>query len=436
MAWRAGCSRRAAMQHFPMVMQRAELQAAGQLAGDAIGGFGGLIADMHEAVAGRVFRALGPMGAPVRVVHDGVSGEIHRGVRAGLRALPRGGAQLAALNAGPDTLALGDTPRGGVALAVLNGAIGDALAEADSTLALGMTVRRDGGDVGLDADELALTFPEATPRVAVFVHGLIESEDAWVRPPLSGRRPPRPSYGALLRDDLAYTPVYVRYNTGRHISDSGRALSELLEALVASWPVDVQELALVGHSMGGLVARSATHLGELDGCGWVVPLRHVVCLGSPHMGAPLEKAANVAGWTLGRLPETRPFAKVINGRSVGIKDLRFGSCAEADWCDCDADDLLTDRCNDVPFVDHAAYYFIGATLFRDEPDPVGHVLGDLLVRLPSASGRGRRRAIPFDVDRGRHLPGLNHFDLLNHPQVYDQLRDWLKAEPEQLATND
>jgi pimeloyl-ACP methyl ester carboxylesterase len=424
------------MQHFPMVMQRAELQAAGQLAGDAIGGFGGLIADMHEAVAGRVFRALGPMGAPVRVVHDGVSGEIHRGVRAGPRALPRGGAQLAALNAGPDTLALGDTPRGGVALAVLNGAIGDALAEADSTLALGMTVRRDGGDVGLDADELALTFPEATPRVAVFVHGLIESEDAWVRPPLSGRRPPRPSYGALLRDDLAYTPVYVRYNTGRHISDSGRALSELLEALVASWPVDVQELALVGHSMGGLVGGNAPHLRELCGCGWVVPLRHVVCLGSPHMGAPLEKAANVAGWTLGRLPETRPFAKVINGRSVGIKDLRFGSCAEADWCDCDADDLLTDRCNDVPFVDHAAYYFIGATLFRDEPDPVGHVLGDLLVRLPSASGRGRRRAIPFDVDRGRHLPGLNHFDLLNHPQVYDQLRDWLKAEPEQLATND
>jgi hypothetical protein len=436
MAWRAGCSRRAAMQHFPMVMQRAELQAAGQLAGDAIGGFGGLIADMHEAVAGRVFRALGPMGAPVRVVHDGVSGEIHRGVRAGLRALPRGGAQLAALNAGPDTLALGDTPRGGVALAVLNGAIGDALAEADSTLALGMTVRRDGGDVGLDADELALTFPEATPRVAVFVHGLIESEDAWVRPPLSGRRPPRPSYGALLRDDLAYTPVYVRYNTGRHISDSGRALSELLEALVASWPVDVQELALVGHSMGGLGGCRATHLREISSFGWGVPLRHVVCLGSPHMGAPLEKAANVAGWTLGRLPETRPFAKVINGRSVGIKDLRFGSCAEADWCDCDADDLLTDRCNDVPFVDHAAYYFIGATLFRDEPDPVGHVLGDLLVRLPSASGRGRRRAIPFDVDRGRHLPGLNHFDLLNHPQVYDQLRDWLKAEPEQLATND
>jgi len=288
-----------------------------------------------------------------------------------------------------------------------------------------MSLRRDGGDVALEATELALTYPEASGRVAVFVHGLIETEDAWVRPPLSGRRPPRPSYGALLRDDLGYTAVYVRYNTGRHISDNGRALSELLEALVARWPVAIEELALVGHSMGGLVARSASHVGERDGRGWVVPLRHVVCLGAPHMGAPLEKAANVAGWTLGRVPETRPFAKVVNGRSVGIKDLRYGSCAEADWCDCDADELLTDRCQDVPFVDHAAYAFIGATLFRSERHPVGHVLGDLLVRLPSASGRGRRRTIPFEVDRGRHLGGLTHFDLLNHPQVYDQLRDWL-----------
>jgi pimeloyl-ACP methyl ester carboxylesterase len=161
--------------------------------------------------------------------------------------------------------------------------------------------------------------------VAVFVHGLSETEDAWVRPPLSGRRAPRASYGALLREDLAYTAVYVRYNGGRHISDNGRALSELLEALVASWPVDVQALALVGHSMGGLVARSASRLGEFDGCGWVVPLRHVVCLDTPHRGAPLEKAANVAGWTLGRLPETRPFAKVVNGRSAGIKDLHEAS---------------------------------------------------------------------------------------------------------------
>jgi pimeloyl-ACP methyl ester carboxylesterase len=342
-------------------------------------------------------------------------------------ALPAGGARLAALNAPAQSLSVRDTPRGGLALAVLNGGIGDRLLEDRSPLALGMTVRQDGSDVALEPEEMALTFATATPRVAVFVHGLIETEDAWVRPPLSSRRPARPSYGMLLRDDLGYTPVWVRYNTGRHVSDNGRALSQLLEELVAVWPVPIEELALVGHSMGGLVSRSATHVGELDGAGWVVPLRHVVCLGSPHMGAPLEKAANMAGWGLGRLPETRALANIVNGRSVGIKDMRYGSCAEADWCECDADELLTDRCGDVPFVDHAAYYYIGATLFRAERHPVGHVLGDLLVRFPSASGKGKQRTIPFEVDRGRHLGGLNHFDLLNHPQVYDQLHSWLAA---------
>src|SRR6188472_2919051 len=166
------------MQHFGEVMQPGELQAAGRLAGDTIGGMAGLIAGLHEAIAGRVFGALGPTAAPVRVVHDGVSGAIYGGVRVALRALPRGGAAVAALNAPAGGLALGDTPGGGVALAALNGAVGDRLTERGDPLALGMAVRCDGGDVTLEAEEVALTFPEATPRVAVFVHGLIETEDA------------------------------------------------------------------------------------------------------------------------------------------------------------------------------------------------------------------------------------------------------------------
>jgi hypothetical protein len=155
----------------------------------------------------------------------------------------------------------------------------------------------------------------------------------------------------------------------------------------------------------------------------------VFCLGTPHLGAPLEKAANVAGWALARLPETRAFAKLVNGRSVGIKDLRFGSCAEADWCDCDPDEFLRDRCQDVPFLETATYYFIGATL-RDNQNAL---IGDLLVRYPSASGNGRRRRIPFEIDNGLHLGRATHFDLLNHPAVYEQLRKWLKRPPALVA---
>src|SRR6185437_15374280 len=228
-----------------------------------------------------------------------------------------------------------------------------------------------------------------------------------------------PSYGERLARELGYTPVYVRYNTGLHISDNGRSLAGLVDEVVGDWPVEVEEITLIGHSMGGLVCRGAAHHGG----DWTGQLRHVFCLGTPHLGAPLEKVANLAGWALARLPETRAFAKLVNGRSVGIKDLRFGSCAEADWCDCDPDEFLRDRCQDVPFLETATYYFIGATLGESQ----NSIVGDLLVRYPSASGNGRRRRIPFEIDHGLHLGRATHFDLLNHPAVYEQLERWLAA---------
>jgi pimeloyl-ACP methyl ester carboxylesterase len=276
--------------------------------------------------------------------------------------------------------------------------------------------------VECDSPGLANAYPDATPKLAVFVHGLCEDEHAWS---ITGRR----SYGARLQQELGYTPVYVRYNTGLHISDNGRRLAEVLHHLVGAWPTDVEEIVLVGHSMGGLVARSACHYGERDGRGWVKPVRHVFCLGTPHLGAPLERAANRAGHVLGRLAVTRPFADVINARSAGIKDLRYGACIEEDWCDCDPDEYLDDRCNEVPFLPEATYYFIGATLSK-RPDSR---VGDLLVQYVSASGTGPKRRIPFDADNGRHLGGINHFQLLNHPAVYQQMRDWLTRTPRALA---
>jgi pimeloyl-ACP methyl ester carboxylesterase len=381
--------------------------------------------DMHAAVAGRVFGALGILGAPVRILHDGISGPTYRAVGAALQAPLAAGARAAAATRAGKGLPLADSPRGGLALGVLNGAYGDTLARDHADLALELTVRRNGLEVETDSAGLATAFPDASSRLVVFVHGLCETEDAWHVLPLSGRGGGRRSYGARLREELGYTPVYVRYNTGLHVSDNGRRLAEVLEHLARAWPVEVEEIALVGHSMGGLVARSACHYGEAEGHGWTDPLRHVFCLGTPHLGAPLERAANVAGSALRRLPETRPFADLINGRSAGIKDLRFGNCIEEDWCDCDPDEFLTDRCNEVPFLPTAAYYFVGATITRDSSSPVGRVVGDLLVQFPSASGNGPKRRLPFEIDHGRHVGGLNHLQLLNHPAVYGQIRDWL-----------
>jgi pimeloyl-ACP methyl ester carboxylesterase len=413
-------------------MQRDEIRATGRVAANFVGGFGLLARDVHLAVADRVFGALGPIAAPIRFLHDGATKGVHVAVRGGVRALPRGASEALALRTPGDAPGIGSSLRGGLALAAINGYAGDALAKEGSPLALELAIRLEGRDVAPNAESLRAAFPEATGRLAVFVHGLVETEDSWRLPPIGRGAGVRRTYGERLADELGYTPLTLRYNTGRHISDNGRALAELLEATVAAWPVPVEEITLVGHSMGGLVARSACHWGEQHDHAWVGPVRHVFTLGSPHLGADLEKGVNVVGWALSRLPETAPFGRVVNGRSVGIKDLRFGSLAEADWMGHDPDEYLRDRCQEVPFLPDAAYYFIGATL----PDPFGRVLGDLLVRLPSASGAGREgsRSIPFEVDNGRHLPGLTHFDLLNHPAVYDQLKAWLTRGPASLPS--
>ena len=403
-------------------MRSTEVRAIGELAGRTLAGAGTMVRDVHMAVAGRAFTAVGPGGAPARVVHDGVAETLYGGVRAALAALPRGAGAAVARSAGAGAPALAQSPRGSLALAALNAYLGDALAASGSELALPMTLRHRGADLPLDPGELARALPDAGPRVAIFVHGLGETDASW-RLRADARRP---GYGAALRRDLGHVPIDLRYNTGLHISDNGRALAGLLVALHEAWPVALEEVVIVGHSMGGLVARSACHYGRSDGHDWTGAVRHVFCLGSPHLGAPLEKGVNALGWAFGRVPETRPLANVLNVRSAGIKDLRFGACVDEDWCDCDPDELLTDRCRDVPFLPGARFYFVAATLSRRPGDPLGAILGDLLVRVPSASGAGRRRQIGFAIDDGHHVGGLTHFDLLNHPAVYDQIRAWIE----------
>jgi hypothetical protein len=143
------------------------------------------------------------------------------------------------------------------------------------------------------------------------------------------------------------------------------------------------------------------------------------------LGAPLEKGVNALAWALARVPETQGMARLINLRSRGVKDLRYGSCAEADWQGIDPDEFLRDRCTEVPFLPHATYCFVGATVSAAPDSVAGRLVGDVLVLWPSAAGRGRRRQIPFAADRGRHLGGMHHLELLNSPRVYPLLRDWL-----------
>jgi len=409
-------------------MRGRDIEAVGELAGEGSNVVTTLVRDMHAGIAGRVFGAIGPSSKPTQVIHDGIARTVYGTVDHGLRGATKAGGVLASQVWGRgDDEGLDSRGRVAGALAAVNGIYGHQLASHRNGLALTMQIRQHGSVVPLSDESLSAAFPEATGRVAVFVHGWCLTERSWWRPPREGDTR---SYGQRLAEDLGFTPIYLRYNTGLHISQNGQMLAGMLERLQRLWPVPIGELILVGHSMGGLVARSASFYGMQQHHWWTAAVRHVVCLGSPHLGADLEKGVNVAAWALARLPETRALAGFLNRRSPGVKDLRFGALIEEDWRDGDPDEFLRDRCHEVPFLPSAAYHFVATTAASPA---LGRLVGDCLVRSYSATGTGRSRHIPFEADHGLTLTGLHHFDLLNHPQIYAKLREWVATAPKQIA---
>jgi hypothetical protein len=402
-----------------MRMRPEEIRALGDLAGDAVSGVTEHAHDVHRVIARRVFGALGPTALPVKVMHDRITDGVYSGVRIGLRTFVRAGAAAASLRQPAQSGSIEGSTAGRLALGALNGAFGDQLERRRSPLAARMTIRRSAREVRADRDALVAAFPHPSPRLVVFVHGLWQTEDAWE---LGATR--HVPYGYRLQAELGYTPIYVRFNSGRHISENGVELAELLGRLTLNWPVEVQEVALIGHSTGGLVARSACHYGA--GSEWTSKVRHVFTLGAPHRGAPLEQLANVASSALALVPETRAFAKALNARSAGIKDMRFGYLLEDDWRGQDGDAFLHNTAREVPFLRSANHYFISAGLSREPDAPLGAMIGDLLVIRASAWSHARRgERTRFPVDHYLHLGSATHFDLLNHPAIYTQIRRWL-----------
>lgn len=405
--------------------RRDEVRAAGRLAGEALSGVVAVAAGVHDAVSRRVDRYLPSDAAAINAAQAGIAGGVYRVVASGTRALAHGSAFAADRAAASDAPPLTATPWGRSLLPAVTGLWGDHVAERHPALDVPMAVRVDAADVPLDPDSLRVAFPSATSAVVVFIHGLSESERSWRITPPNASGPEALPYGHRLADDLGITPVYLRYNTGLRVAENGRRLSRLLDDLVDGWPVPVTSIALVAHSMGGLVARSACHDGDRRDAVWVPLVTTLVTLGTPHHGAPLEKTVHVAEWLLRRLPETRPISRVLALRSAGIHDLRFGSLVDEDWAAHHPDDLLVDRRTDVAFLSHASPRFVAASITGDPEHPVGRVLGDGLVPYSSASGLGGSTGRVIRMDAGSHLPFAHHLSLLNHPVVYGMLREWL-----------
>ena len=349
------------------------------------------VRDTHLAVADR---------AGGGAVHRGIATAVYGGLGAGLRATSRGLDRLAATGVGPR---LEDRTQGRFVNAAVNGLIGDRLVQERPRLAIAMAVRNAGLDVVPDAPGLAAAFPGPTGRLVVFLHGLCENESYWHR----HRDRTGTTYGEALAA-RGWTPVFLRANTGLGLRENGVALSSLMQQVVDAWPVPVTRIALVGHSLGGLVLRAAGAVAaEPVDHDWNALVTDVITLGTPHLGAPIAWGIGHGSRGLGLLPETAAFGRILDWRSVGVHDLVAGLA------------------EDVPPLPHARYRLVAATVTASRRHPVGHVVGDFLVRPRSAYGRDRRGRELFPGADVLHVGRTDHFGLLNHRDVLRAMERWL-----------
>ncbi|MDZ7589217.1 MAG: alpha/beta hydrolase [Rubrivivax sp.] len=407
-----------------------DLRGASRLAVDATLGLTDLVENLHH----NILRTPWPLGEATQQPTRGLTGLVYRSIRGVTRLV--GGSldallgQLVSLLGAPQ--APGSVPPSpgerAALIAVLNGVLGDHLAATGNPLTIAMTLRHDGQALTLRPDALAQALPQARPRVLLLLHGLCMHPGQWRR---NGH-----DYGAALAEEANFTLVHLHYNSGRHVSSNALELADRLQALQQAWPVPLQEIAVLAHSMGGLVARSALRQAQERGDAWPPLVQRMFFLGTPHHGAPLERGGHWIDSLLGASPYTAAISRLGKLRSAGITDLRHGSLLDEDWAGADRFAHGHDTRTPVPLPPGVACYAMAGALRHDSDKPHHKLLGDGLVPVDSALGRHKQvlRRLAFEPGRQWVGSGLGHLDLLGHADVAAQLRAWWRMpEPPAAA---
>jgi pimeloyl-ACP methyl ester carboxylesterase len=382
-----------------------DLRGAARMAFDATAGVAEIVERMHRTI--QVLPL--PIGRAEPGATRGITGFVYRSVQGSVRLIGRG----IDLGLAPVVALLPEgesTPVRDAFVSAVNGVFGDYLVRTENPLAIEMGLRhRDRPlDPADPAGALGSAQDTAGSRILVMVHGLCLNERHWTR---EGH-----DHGAALADELGYTPLYLRYNTGLNIGHNGREFAAMLETLVSNWPRPVDELVILGHSMGGLVARSACHYGRRAGHGWLRYLRKLVFLGTPHHGSPLERGGHRLDYVLEVSPYSAPFTRIGRMRSAGITDLRHGT-------------ITTGTHEVVPLPADVQCYAAAATLAARRGVLAERLVGDGLVPLNSALGRHAQRARSLSIPKDRQWVGhgMGHLELLSRAEVYSQLHEWLRV---------
>jgi pimeloyl-ACP methyl ester carboxylesterase/protein tyrosine phosphatase (PTP) superfamily phosphohydrolase (DUF442 family) len=360
----------------------------------------GIVETMHHNIS----RVPLPLGKSTQKPTKGITGLVYRSIR-GVTKLVGGGVDFALANLASLVGEEPSSPAREAVLAALNGVLGDHLAASGNPLAIPMRFRRGGQALVLRRPSLAKAIPQPTGRILILLHGCAAAT-------CSGSAMAH-DHGAAIASDAdfePYTPVYLHYNSGLHVSTNGREFARLVESLVRAWPVPVEEIAILAHSMGGLVARSALHYAAESKRAWLGKVTRIVFLGTPHDGAPLERGGNWVNVVLDKSPYTTAFSRLGKLRSAGITDLRHGNLLDDDWMGKDrfaASSRVTSKRRLVPLPEGRAV--CGRRLARPQSSGLRErFLGDGLVQVPSALGHGRTPRARSMPPSGSGSHGMNH----------------------------
>jgi len=391
-------------------LHASDLRGAARLVIDAVVQTTSLVEGMHLNIS----RAW-PLGPALEGRTSGITGLVYESIRSITGAVGLGIDAALAPIAAALKHGVSSSEREAV-VATLNGVLGDHLEASANPLAIRMSLRRRGQALALRREALAAAFPQASGRVVVLVHGLCMNDLQWTRQ--------NHEHGAALEQHFGCTTLHLHYNSGRHISSNGREFAGVLETLLREWPVPVQELSLLGHSMGGLVARSACHYAEAAGHAWPAKLARLIFLGTPHHGAPLERHGHRLQSCVATIsPYVAPLARLGMLRSAGVTDLRHGSLLDQDWQDGDRFAQAADCRAIVPLPRGVRAYALAVTLGQRPRDLDDRWLADGLVPVWSALGQHRDPARDLGIPAARRWVGygMNHWDLLSRPEVYAEI---------------
>ncbi|MES2051236.1 MAG: alpha/beta hydrolase [Pseudomonadota bacterium] len=425
-------------ERLPTWLHVSDIQGLAQLATQGVLG----VTSVAEAVQGGIYKTVAaPFGllgsrfvdgtpGATGIKPKGITSFVYGSVKAATR-LAGGAADMLLSGAKPLAGQQSSSPQREATLSAINGVLGDQLLETANPLAITMSLRHEGKPLALDRAGITFALPRAGRKILVLAHGLCMNDLQWT----SGSPHHKYGHGEELAKALGYTPVYLHYNTGLHVSVNGKWMAGLLEQLVEAWPQPVEDITLLTHSMGGLVSRSACHVAEQGGMAWRKKLKNIIFLGTPHHGAPLERVGNWVDVLLGSNFITKPFAKIGHVRSSGITDLRYGDAlgnlAGGGWADADRFEMAPDQREPLPLPAGVACFTVAATTSARAGDLQDRLLGDGLVPLASALGEHDQahHALGFKPENQWVATSTNHMELLKKPEVTAQLLAWLKASP-------